>query len=108
MSVQYLWAQNVVRDGRVEIRKIGTDSSRAGLLTKHLPRARMESLLRAMGYRFEPPQETADGICSIRQVSRLADPADAQTVPRSPSHRHCSDVSVTLPDAFPAPFSRGP
>ena len=58
MSVQYLWVQEILAREQAKIVKVGTDQNRADLLTKHLPRTRMEALLRALGYFF--PRTAAD------------------------------------------------
>ena len=52
MSVQYLWVQEILAREQARVVKVGTDVNRADLMTKHLPRTRMEGLLHALGYHF--------------------------------------------------------
>ena len=52
ISVQYLWAQDVLAAGQIRLAKVKGELNRADLFTKHLPRTTLEKHLNAMGYFF--------------------------------------------------------
>jgi len=50
LEVEALWAQQVVRRGRVQLQRVPTGENIADLMTKHLVRNRIDQLLCMMGY----------------------------------------------------------
>ena len=101
MAIQYLWAQEVFRSGRANIEKVGTEVNRADLLTKHLARSRMESLLRAMGYRLEPAREPGPTAALVAPSRALTTPPCVEPRPGSGASRTGGDSGD--PEGVPAP-----
>ena len=52
MCTQYLWVQDRIRNGEIELRKVSTTENLADLLAKHFAEVQMNYLLEKMGYIF--------------------------------------------------------
>jgi hypothetical protein len=50
LEVEVLWAQDVVRRGRLQLERVGTAENVADLMTKHLPRNNIDDLLSRLGF----------------------------------------------------------
>ena len=53
IEVRYLWIQQEIKEGKVNVKKVGTDSNPADLLTKALNRDKIAGHMRMMGYRLD-------------------------------------------------------
>ena len=53
ISVQFIWAQEVLAAGQIRLQKVAGVKNRADLFTKHLTRATLERHLNHLGHRFE-------------------------------------------------------
>ena len=52
MNVQHLWIQEVSKSEKFVTKKVGTHMNPADLMTKPLPRQKIEQLMDVMSYRF--------------------------------------------------------
>ena len=59
IHVQYLWMQDLITKGEITVKKIAGETNRADLLTKHLARDRMETLINSMQCEFVDGKSTA-------------------------------------------------
>ena len=51
--MQYLWIQQEIRDRKLHVRKVGTDSNPADLLTKPLSSEKIGACMQMMGFTID-------------------------------------------------------
>ena len=57
VDMQNLWIQEASKSGRFATKKIETSVNAADLMTKPIPKARIEQLMSLMGYEFVTPRQ---------------------------------------------------
>ena len=69
VDVQNQWIQEVSKSGKFFMKKVGTNVNPADLMTKPLPRPKIEQLMKLMGYRFVEQYLERAGLHCTRLVS---------------------------------------
>jgi hypothetical protein len=81
VKVQYLWMQQKVRDGELEVKKVPGVDNPADLLTKHLDEATMKKHLVSLG--FELRKDRAASAPTLHLCREGAEEATSEDEPRN-------------------------